>query len=190
MKVVFQFSILLLLLILLLAGQANASYWFKVIDISPISLDPGSGTNFTVSVKGLGSHGAYVELVFRNKTQGLDISCEKKIKYVFPAGVTKYNCTVKATDIAPGNYSFVADVSAKGAPSGNKTGYIEVKGVSTKNAEPFLNDHRIEGPSESLQQTKTIASDQNSNVSQAKKAVSSSGALTLLVILLMFWRMR
>lgn len=190
MKIVFQISILLFLLILLLAGQANASYWFKVIDISPISLAPGSETNFTVSVKGLGSQGAYVELVFRNENQGLDISCEKKIKYVLPTGITKYNCTVKAMDVAPGNYSFVADVSARGAPSGNKTGYVEVKGESAKNAEPFPNDNRFEGLKESLQQTKPMASDQNSNVSQTKKAVSSSAALTSLIILLMFWKLR
>ena len=116
----------------MLAGETNASYWFKVIDISPINLTPNSEADFTVAVKGLGNQGAYVELVFKNKSQGIDISCEKMIKYVFPAGVTRYNCTVKAEDVAPGNYSFVVDVSARGAPSGKKTAYIEVVGAETR----------------------------------------------------------
>lgn len=119
-------SILLILLLLLLAGQAGASYWFRVTDISPISMMPNSEANFTVSVKGLGSQGAYVELIFLNKSQGINTSCERLIKYVFPTGTTKYNCTVKSADIAPGNYSFVVDVVALGAPSGKKTAYVNV----------------------------------------------------------------
>ena len=121
-----HFSLLLILLLLLLAGQAGASYWFKVIDVTPIEMTPNSEANFTVSVKGLGSERAYVELVFKNKTEGLDFTCPKMIKNVFPAGVTKYNCSVKAADVPPGNYSFVVDVAAKGSPSGKKTAFINV----------------------------------------------------------------
>ena len=119
-------SILLIAILLLLAGQAGASFWFKVIDVTPIEMFPNSEANFTVSVKGLGSERAYVELVFRNLTEGLTIYCPKKIKNVFPQGVTKYNCTVKAGDVAPGNYSFVVDVAAAGAPSGKMTAFINV----------------------------------------------------------------
>jgi hypothetical protein len=89
-------------------------------------MTPNSEANFTVSVKGLGSERAYVELVFKNKTEGLDFSCPKMIKNVYPAGVTKYNCTVKAADVLPGNYSFVVDVAAKGSPSGKRTAFINV----------------------------------------------------------------
>ena len=121
-----HFSLLLIPLLLLLAGQAGASYWFQVIDVTPIEMTPNSEANFTVSVKGLGSERAYVELVFKNKTEGLDFTCPKMIKNVFPAGVTKYNCTVKAADVPPGNYSFVVDVAAKGSPSGKKTAFINV----------------------------------------------------------------
>jgi len=124
-------TILLVLALLLSAGQAGASYWFKVVDIfpSPVVVSPGGSANFTVMVKGLGSERAYVELVFRNKTQGLDISCAKRIQNVYPAGVTEYNCSVHAaSDMAPGNYSFVVDVAAKSAPSGKMTGYINVLG--------------------------------------------------------------
>jgi hypothetical protein len=126
------FSLLLIPLLLLLAGQAGASFWFQVIDVSPIEMTPGSEANFTVSVKGLGSERAYVELVFKNKTEGLDFSCPKMIKNVFPAGVTEYNCTVKAADVLPGNYSFVVDAVARGSPSGKKTAFINV--LATNNA--------------------------------------------------------
>ena len=120
------FTLILIPLLLLLAGLAGASFWFQVIDVSPIDMTPGSEANFTVSVKGLGSERAYVELVFKNKTEGLDFSCPKMIKNVFPAGVTKYDCVVKAADVQPGNYSFVVDAAARGSPSGKKTAFINV----------------------------------------------------------------
>jgi len=140
-----SFSILLILLLLLLAGQAGASFWFKVIDVTPIEMTPHSEANFTVSVKGLGSERAYVELVFKNKTDGLDFSCPKMIKNVFPAGVTKYNCTVKAADVQPGNYSFVVDVAATGSPSGKKTAFINVLAANAGRAiEPEIGSIPIE----------------------------------------------
>jgi hypothetical protein len=119
-------SVLIITLLLLLVGQAGASFWFQVMEITPIEMTPNSIANFTVSVKGLGSERAYVELVFRNRTDGFDFSCPKMIKNVFPAGVTQYNCSVKAADVPPGNYSFVVDVAATGSPSGKKTGFINV----------------------------------------------------------------
>jgi hypothetical protein len=119
-------SILLITILLLLAGQAGASFWFQVTNITPIEMAPNSEANFTVSVKGMGSERAYVELVFKNKTEGFDFSCQHLIKNVFPAGVTQYNCSVKAADVPPGNYSFVVDVAATGSPSGKKTGFINV----------------------------------------------------------------
>jgi hypothetical protein len=121
-----HFSLLLIPLLMLLAGQAAASFWFQVIDITPVTMTQNSEANFTVSVKGMGSERAYVELVFKNKAEGLDISCPKMIKNVFPAGVTKYECTVRAGDVAPGNYSFVVDVAAKGSPTGKKTAFVNV----------------------------------------------------------------
>jgi hypothetical protein len=119
-------SLLIISILLLLAGQAEASHWFVVINVTPIEMTPSSEANFTISVKGLGSERAYVQLVFKNKTEGFDFSCDKMIKNVFPAGVTKFNCSVRAADLPPGNYSFVVDVAATGSPSGKKTAFINV----------------------------------------------------------------
>lgn len=118
------------LLALLLAGLASGSYWFKVIDVSPINLTPNSEANFTVAVKGLGSQGGYVQLVFKNMSQGLNISCQKITKYVFPTGVTKFNCTISAGDVAPGNYSFEVASAAKGSRASKMTAYVEIEAVN------------------------------------------------------------
>ena len=119
--------VVLLLPILLLAGPADASGgWFKVIKITPIEMTANTEANFTVSVKGMGGERAYVELVFRNKSEGFDFTCPKMIKNVFPAGVTDYNCSVKAGDVAPGNYTFVVDTAAPGARPGKMTAYINI----------------------------------------------------------------
>lgn len=117
---------LVLLSLVLLAGPADASGWFKVINVTPIEMSANSEANFTVSVKGMGGERAYVELVFRNRSEGFDFTCPKMIKNIFPAGVTDYNCSVKAGDVSPGNYSFVVDAAAPGARPGKLTAYINV----------------------------------------------------------------
>ena len=191
MKRAFQISLILLILLLLLAGETSASYWFKVIDISPINLTPNSEADFNVAVKGLGSQGAYVELVFKNKSQGLNISCEKMIKYVFPAGLTKYNCTVKVGDMAPGNYSFVVDVSARGSPSGKKTAYVEVMAAQAYNAiEPLSNAARSQTSLEAKQKIRTSEDNQTSAAPESQKTPAPGAALAALAILLASWRMR
>jgi len=191
MNRVFQISLILLILLLLLAGETSASYWFRVIDISPISMTPNSEADFNVAVKGLGSQGEYVELVFKNKSQGLNFSCEKMIKYVFPAGVTKYNCTVTVADVAPGNYSFVVDVSARGAPSGKKTAYVEVIAAQADHAiEDRSNGARSQTSLESEQKIRTSEDNQTSAVPGSQKTPAPGAALASLAILLASWRMR
>jgi hypothetical protein len=121
-----NFLPILILLLMLSAGSGDASRWFKVINVTPIEMTANSEANFTVSVRGLGSERAFVELVFKNRTEGFDFGCSKMIKNVFPGGVTDYECTLFAGDVAAGNYSFIVDVSAKGAPSGKMTAFINV----------------------------------------------------------------
>ena len=193
-------SILLILLLLLLAGQASGSYWFKVTEISPITMMPNSEANFTVSVKGLGSQGEYVQLRFLNKSQGIDTSCDKLIKYVFPTGTTKYNCTVKSADISPGNYSFVVDVAAKGAPSGKKTAYVNVVAPGNGEAiESRLNQSALENQSQSIQgseEAKVNLTNQTAATSHPAAGPEARGTPALgvmpavLALLLIMWRLR
>ncbi len=193
-------SILLILLLLLLAGQASASYWFKVTEISPITMMPNSEANFTVSVKGLGSQGGYVQLIFLNKSQGIDTSCDKLIKYVFPTGTTKYNCSVKSADISQGNYSFVVDVAAKGAPSGKKTAYVNVVAPGNGEAiESRMNQNASENQSQSIQGSEeakvnltnqTTATNNAAAVPEARGTPALGVMPAVLALLLIMWRMR
>ena len=187
-----HFSVLLILLLLLLAGQANASFWFKVIEVTPIVMTPNSEANFTVSVKGLGSERAYVELVFKNKTEGIDFFCPKMIKNVYPTGVTKYNCTVKAADVPPGNYSFVVDVAATGSPSGKKTAFINVLAAKS-DAQLSLRSSRCQrgrcckrimhpGPTKAIRH-------QPANEPQAQKTPAPGAVAAILALLLVLRKM-
>jgi hypothetical protein len=193
-------SILLIFLLLILAGQASGSYWFKVTQISPITMMPNSEANFTVSVKGMGSQGEYVQLRFLNKSQGIDTSCDKLIKYVYPTGTTKYNCSVKSADISQGNYSFVVDVAAKGAPSGKKTAYVNV--VVPGNGEVIesrMNQNAPENQSQSIQgseEAKANLTNQTTASNNAAAGPEARGTPALgvmpavLALLLIMWRMR
>jgi hypothetical protein len=176
--------VLLLLLLLLPAGPAAGSYWFKVIDVSPIRLASHEEANFTVSVKGLGSQGTYVELVFKNISQGLNFSCPKMIKYVLPAGVTKYNCTVRAGDLAPGNYSFVVDAAAAGSPSGRRTAYVEIiAGPGAQAATPGLGD--------ALKISYSPASTPNqTSATRESRGLPDAGSILAAMAILALWRLR
>ncbi|NPV61659.1 MAG: hypothetical protein HPY61_03350 [Methanotrichaceae archaeon] len=111
-------ALLFFLLILLLCGLAGASYWFKVIEVSPVSVAPNSDANFTVTVKGLGSDGAYVGLTFRNLSDGLTIVDRDRLRYIFPTGTTAFNVTIRAADLTPGTYSLEVGTAATGSPPG------------------------------------------------------------------------
>ena len=189
------FFLLLLAVFLLLPGQANASYWFQVIDITPVEMLPNSEANFTVSVKGLGSDRAYVELVFRNVSEGLTITCPKKIQNIFPQGVTNYDCIVGAGDLLPGNYSFVADVVVAGAPSGKKTGYVNIIGGNGNRAsEPVRMDQPAleeaeDGEESEEPETEPLA--QPDKPAESQKESPGPGALAAsLVLILALWRMK
>ncbi len=172
MKKIFS---ILLFSALLLADQAAGSYWFKVIDVSPIRLMPQSEANFTIAVKGLGSQGGYVQLVFRNASEGLNISCQKIIKYVFPAGVTNYNCSVRAGDVTPGNRSFEIEVAAKGAPLEKRTAYVDVE-AGNANLAPAA-------PAAAAPEQAPSASKANeTSVSQATPAPGVAAALLALLL--------
>jgi hypothetical protein len=171
--------LLFVVFLLMLCGPASASYWFQVREVSPIALSPNSEANFTVHVKGLGSEGAYVQLVFRNVSEGLSISCPKLIKYVFPTGVTQYNCTIKAGNIAPGNYSFEAETAAKGSPPGKKRAYVDVMAEKVPPV-PALSP-------ETAAKKEAGSSEKNQTQSQMKDS-PGPGAILAAMILLLVWR--
>ena len=65
-------EIILISLFLLLAGQASANSYFKVVDVSPIKVAPDSEANFTVIIRSEGGSGAFAEPIFKfNATKGL-----------------------------------------------------------------------------------------------------------------------
>lgn len=187
-----HFSLLLISLLLLLTGLAGASYWFQVINVTPIEMTPSSEANFTVSVKGLGSERAYVELVFKNKTEGLDFTCPNMIKNVYPAGVTKYNCTVKAADVSPGNYSFVVDVAAKGSPSGKKTAFINVVAAKSDAAIEPEKQPMLTGPMlQAYNASKAEQTNQTpANEPQAQKTPAPGAAAAILAVLVAMRRIK
>jgi hypothetical protein len=119
--------VLIVLLVLMISGLSSASYYFVILNVSPIKLEPNSETNFTVSVKGLGSQGGYVQLVFRNLSQGLSVPRAGGVRYVLSLGNRTYNCTMRAGSIDPGNYSFDVGIYAFGAKSAWRKAYVVVQ---------------------------------------------------------------
>jgi hypothetical protein len=118
---------LVVLLMLMISNLACASYYFVILDVSPIHLEPKSETNFTVSIKGLGSQGGYVQLVFRNLSQGLSVTKAGGARYVLSLGIRTYNCTMRAGSVEPGNYSFDVGIYAFGAKSAWKEAFVVVQ---------------------------------------------------------------
>lgn len=119
--------LLIVLLLLMISGLSYASYYFVILNVSPIELVPNSETNFTVSVKGLGSQGGYVQLVFRNLSRGLSVSKAGGARYVLSLGNRTYNCTMRAGFVEPGNYSFDVGIYAFGAKSAWRKAYVVVQ---------------------------------------------------------------
>ncbi|MHC1631677.1 MAG: hypothetical protein ACXQT4_05255 [Methanotrichaceae archaeon] len=111
--------ILPILLLVLLADQAGASVYFKIVDVPEIYASPGEDTNFTVFVQNLGSESTYARLVFRNLPEGMSV-VGSSAKWVDSAAVKEFNCSLKidAEKIPPGQYSFEVGIAAAKAPPG------------------------------------------------------------------------
>lgn len=177
----FHLVLLIIALSLILAGQAAASHWFVVKNVTPVEMTANSTANFTVSVKGLGSERAFVTLVFKNVSEGLEMTCPKMIKNVYPAGTTDYNCSVKAGDIQPGNYSFDVDVAATGSPSGKKRAFVNI--VEAKGGAGALTDDLTQPEASESQELGAVAAshegsdegfDEGSDEGPVNEEVSSS----------------
>jgi hypothetical protein len=120
-------EIVLISLLLLLAGQASANSYFKVIDVSPIKVAQNSQANFTVIIRSEGGSGAFAEPVFKFKVNELSAEAPGGLRYIVATGSRIYNCTIRAGNIAPGNYSLQVGVYAQDAPYSWRTGYAIVE---------------------------------------------------------------
>lgn len=136
-KVILLLPLLLLLMLLFMAGSAEAAAYFLITDVSPIHVAQNSEANFTVTVKGLGPQGEYVQLIFRNLTPGLSITyAGGGYRYVLPTGTRTYNCSIKAGNVAPGNYSFDIGIFAQEAKTNWRRTYVIVEPAGTAPAAP------------------------------------------------------
>ena len=106
------------LLILLLAGQADASVFFKIVETPTIYVSPEGEAGFNISVRNLGSESTYAGLTFRNISEGLSIVGPRCTKWVDSGTTREFDCQLKveAGDLSPGDYSFEVGIVAKGAP--------------------------------------------------------------------------
>ena len=146
-------GILLISLLLLLAGQASANSYFKVVDISQIKVAQNSEANFTVIIRSAGGSGAFAEPIFKfNTTKGLSAEAPGGLRYIVATGSRIYNCTIMAGDIAPGNYSLQVGVYAQDAPYSWRNAYAIVEAPKKTINAPLnasLNNSATAGANES-----------------------------------------
>jgi hypothetical protein len=117
---------LFLLIVLLLPSLSLASSYFRIVDVSPIQLYPGTEANFTVTVRGLGSEGQYAKLLFKDLPPGLSVVEAGGMRYIYPAGTRAFVCRMKAEGVTEGNYSLQIGILAKDAPYSWRTAFAVV----------------------------------------------------------------
>jgi hypothetical protein len=110
--------VLPVLLLVLLAGQADASVFFKIVEVPTVYVSPEGEAGFTVFVENLGSESTYAGLNFRNIPEGLSIVGPRCTKWVDSGTTREFDCQLKveAGDVSPGSYSFEIGIVATGAP--------------------------------------------------------------------------
>jgi hypothetical protein len=110
--------VLLVLLLVLLAGQAEASVFFKIVEVPTIYVSPDGEAGFTVFVENLGSESTYAGLKFRNIPEGLSIVGPRCTKWVDAGTTREFDCelALEAGNVSPATYSFEVGIVATGAP--------------------------------------------------------------------------
>ena len=108
------------LLFLLIAGQAEGSVFFRIVEVPAVQVSPGEEAEFTVFIQNLGSQSGYAGLMFRNVPEGLSIVGPRCTKWVDSGTRREFDCQlrVEASDVPPGNYTFEIGIVAAGAPPG------------------------------------------------------------------------
>lgn len=178
-----------LITILFFAGNACAAPFFRIIDVSPIHMAPNSEANFTTTVKGLGSEGGYVQLIFKNMTPGISASYTEGYRYVLTTGTRKFNCSVKTGNIPPGNYSFDIGIYAQDAKINWRTAYVEVEPASFVEAVPAIPNETIENKSKNLTNESASKANATTPVPAPQKA-PALGVPAAIVLLLVMARRR
>jgi hypothetical protein len=110
--------VLPVLLLVLLAGQTEASVFFKIVEVPTIYVSPEGEAGFTVFVENLGSESTYAGLKFRNIPEGLSIVGPRCTKWVDSGTTREFDCelALEAGNVSPGSYSFEVGIVATGAP--------------------------------------------------------------------------
>jgi hypothetical protein len=106
------------LLLFLIAGGAEASVFFKIVDAPTIFVSPEGEASFTIFVQNLGSQSTYAGLIFRNIPEGLSIVGPRCTKWVDSGTRREFDCQllVEAAAVPPGSYNFEVGIAAAGAP--------------------------------------------------------------------------
>jgi hypothetical protein len=174
-----------LLILALLIAQAEASVFFKVIEPSELKVAQYEDTNFTATVKSLGSDGRHVCLIFRNIPSGVSIDeCVEK-KWIYPGGRMDFNCSLSVGEISPGNHTFQIGIAARGAPTSwhNVTLIVEpIMVEETKPTSADSNDSAVPQDKE-IENGVGISEDENE-----KREMSGFGAALGIAIIIIFAR--
>ncbi|MFB3763685.1 MAG: hypothetical protein ACE14P_00385 [Methanotrichaceae archaeon] len=176
-----------LILLLLLVDNAGAAAFYRIINVSPINVAPNSEANFTATVKGYGPEGGYVQLIFKNVTPGLAVSYNEGFKYVLATGTRKFNCTVKAGNIPPGNYSFNMGIYAQDAKTNWITAYAMVEPLPFVETMPVVPNASIENASTNITNTTNVSAPK-ANATAPSPAPQKAPALgvSAAIILILF----
>jgi hypothetical protein len=112
--------ILSVVILVMLAAQAEGSVFFKIVEVPAVQVNPGEEAGFTVFIQNLGSQSGYAGLMFRNIPEGLSIVGPRCTKWVDSGTKREFDCQlrVEAADVPPGNYTFEIGIVAAGAPPG------------------------------------------------------------------------
>jgi hypothetical protein len=167
-----------LLLILLLASDAGAAAYFRITNVSPIYIVPNSEANFTVDVKSLGPDGEYVQLIFKNLTPGLSIDYAGGLRYVVPTGTRLFNCSMRAGNVAPGNYTFDIGIYAQDAKTNWREAYAIVEPTTAMQAASEVSNVSIASATANMSAPQT-------NRTKAKAAPALGISASIFVIMLL-----
>ncbi|NYT01756.1 MAG: hypothetical protein GKC10_03225 [Methanosarcinales archaeon] len=151
----------ILLILAILADPAAGSAFMRVIEAPTVHVSACGEANFTITVQNQGGDGEYARLIYRGLTQGLWIKDEGSAKYVYQGGKVKFNLTLAAGNIVPGNYNFDIGFAAKGSPANYRRIDVVVE-------RPTLDDVPAPAAAEASAATEQEGAEATAEVTQAQ----------------------